>query len=152
MPKIDLGALPIQTGSNYPEPYNSEMDGRSGLCLGDGAGLTQFGVNITILAPGAKSSMRHWHEQQDEFVMVMVGKLTLVDDTGDTTLNAGECAAFPAGDANGHHIVNRSQSAGRFLVIGHRTAIEVAHYSDVDMMVELSPGSANFTRRDGGPL
>ncbi len=152
MPKIDLANIPLKTGSNYPAPYAIEMAGRSSQRLGDAAGLTQFGVNITILAPGSRSSLRHWHENQDEFVIVIEGDLTLVDDTGDTPLGPGDCAAFPAGDANGHHIVNKSQSEGRFLVVGTRTETEVGHNSDIDMMVEFKDGAANFTRRDGSPL
>jgi uncharacterized cupin superfamily protein len=152
MPKIDLSKIPLKAGSDYPAPYAAEMAGRSSQRLGDSAGLTQFGVNITILAPGAKSSLRHWHEQQDEFLIVIAGNLTLVDDNGATPLGAGDCAAFPAGDANGHHIVNRSGSEGRFLVVGQRTDTEVAHYSDVDMRVEMTAGKYAFTRRDGTPL
>ena len=152
MPKIDLSANPPTTGSIYPAPYDAEMAGRSYLRLGDGAGITQFGVNITILAPGAKSSLRHWHENQDEFVMAIAGELTLIDDAGDTNLQPGDCAAFPAGDANGHQIVNRSQSEGRFLVIGTRTDTEVAHYSDIDMKVTFDAGGFNFTQKDGAPL
>ena len=152
MPKIDLTKIAPKSGSIYPAPYDAEMAGRSSLRLGDDAGLTQFGVNITVLSPGAKSSLRHWHENQDEFVIVIAGDLTLVDDSGNAPLAPGDCAAFPAGDANGHHIVNNSNSEGRFLVIGTRTDNEIAHYSDIDMRVEMAAGKANFTRRDGSRL
>lgn len=149
MPKIDLSAIERKTGSAYPAPYDAEMDGRSSMRIGDAAGLSQFGVNITMLEPGAKSSIRHWHVHEDEFVMVTQGQLTLVDDTGETPLKAGDCAAFPAGEANGHHIINKSSQPGAFLVVGHRADNEVAHYSDVDMMVRFENGAAVFTRRDG---
>lgn len=152
MPKIDLDTLTATSGSGYPAPHDAEMTGRSNLRLGDGAGLSQFGVNITILAPGAKSSLRHWHENQDEFLIVTAGDLVLVEDQGETALAVGDCAAFPAGTANGHHVVNKSNSEGRFLIVGTRTATETAWYSDHDLMVEIQDGTFNFTRKDGSPL
>lgn len=152
MPKIDLSAVPLRTGSGYPEPYASMMAGRSSLRLGDAGGLTQFGANMIILAPGALSSVRHWHETEDEFVLVVAGTVTLVDDTGETEMHPGEAAAFPAGDPNGHHFVNRSETEARFLVVGTRAPREVAHYPDVDMMVTTDGTGQHFTRRDGSPL
>ncbi|MFV2093095.1 MAG: cupin domain-containing protein [Hyphomicrobiales bacterium] len=152
MPKIDLSKTPLKTGSIYPEPYATEMTGRSSLRLGDAAGLTQFGANLVILAPGAKSSLRHWHENEDEFVMVTTGELILVMDEGETPMQPGDCAGFAAGVANGHHLVNRTNTEARFLVIGTRATQEIAHYSDVDMKVEIKDKSARFTRRDGSPL
>jgi uncharacterized cupin superfamily protein len=149
MPKIDLSNAPLKTGSIYPEPYAAEMQGRSSLRLGDAGGLTQFGANIVILAPGAKSSLRHWHENEDEFVMVTEGECVLVEDEGETLMQPGDCAAFPAGNPNGHHFINRSDREARFLVVGTRAPREVAHYSDVDLRVELGNGKARFTRRDG---
>ena len=149
MPKIDLSHVPVQSGSLYPEPYASMMAGRSSQRPGDAGGLTQFGANITHLAPGAMSSMRHWHLKGDEFVMVIEGDLTLVDDAGDTMLRPFDCAAFPAGERNGHHIVNKSQSDGKFLVIGPRLNDETAYFSDVDMMVTQINGYQKFTKRDG---
>lgn len=152
MPKLDLSAIPARTGSSYPEPYNSQMHGRSQQALGDAGGLSQFGANLVKLAPGAQSALRHWHEKQDEFLMVTEGTLTLVDDMGETTLAVGDCCSFPAGDANGHHLVNKSDTPGAFLVIGTRTDSEIGWYSDVDMKVTVTPEDFAFTLQDGSPL
>ncbi len=152
MPKIDLAAIPVRTGSGYPGGHAAKMNGRSQQSLTGPGGLTQFGANIVTLAPGALSSLRHWHEQQDEFLVVIKGTCTLVDDTGKTPLAVGECAAFPAGDPNGHHITNETDTDAQFVVVGTRTPTEVAHYSDVDMRVSVADGEFNFTRRDGTPF
>lgn len=152
MPKIDLSKIPHRTGSIYPAPYDAEMAGRSSIRVGQAGGLSQFGANIVILAPGAKSSLRHYHTKEDEFVMVMEGTLTLVEDDGPVEMQPGDCATFPAGKANGHHLINATDTEARFLVIGTRSAHEVAHYSDVDMKVTVDDGNFAFTRRDGSPL
>lgn len=151
MPVIDKTKAPVKTGSTYPEPYASQMAGRSSLRLGDAGGLTQFGANEVILQPGALSSLRHWHHREDEFVMVMVGECTLVQDEGETTLYPGDCAAFPAGDPNGHHFINKTDAEARFLVIGSRMNPERGTYSDVDLELELKDGVAHFTHKDGTP-
>ncbi len=149
MPVIDKSKCPVKTGSIYPEPYASQMAGRSSLRLGDAGGLTQFGANEVILQPGAMSSLRHWHEREDEFVMILSGECTLVQDEGETVMRAGDCAAFPAGNMNGHHFINRTGAEARFLVVGSRAPREVAHYSDVDFRIEMEGGKARFTYRDG---
>lgn len=149
MPKLDITKIPARTGSSYPEPYNSQMQGRSQKALGDAGGLSQFGVNLVHLDPGAQSALRHWHEEQDEFLMVTAGELTLVDDTGETALAVGDCCAFPAGDANGHHVVNKGTAPGSFLVVGTRTPNEIGWYSDIDMKVTVTPKQFAFTRKDG---
>ncbi|MGB3317314.1 MAG: cupin domain-containing protein [Albidovulum sp.] len=151
MPVIDKSKVPVKTGSIYPEPYASQMAGRSSLRLGDAGGLTQFGANEVILAPGALSSLRHWHHREDEFVVVTAGTCTLVQDEGETTMRPGDCAAFPAGDPNGHHFINKTDAEARFLVIGSRMNPEKATYSDVDLEVELKDGAASFTHKDGTP-
>lgn len=148
---IDQTRCPVKTGSIYPEPYASEMKGRSSLRLGDAGGLTQFGANLVTLEPGATSSLRHWHQNEDEFVMVTEGECTLIDDDGAHVMRPGDCAAFPAGDPNGHHFVNRTDRVARFLVVGTRARHEVATYSDVDMKVVIENGRATFTYRDGTP-
>lgn len=148
---IDQTRCPVKTGSIYPEPYATEMQGRSSLRLGDAGGLTQFGANLVILEPGAKSSLRHWHKVEDEFVMVTEGECTLIQDEGETVMRPGDCAAFPAGDTNGHHFINRTDRVAKFLVVGTRSRHEVATYSDVDMMVEMKDGKAAFTYKDGIP-
>jgi uncharacterized cupin superfamily protein len=149
MPVIDRSKVPVKTGSIYPEPYATMMAGRSSLRLGDAGGLTQFGVNLVTLEPGALSSLRHWHLNEDEFVMVTEGECTLVQDAGETVMRAGDCAAFPAGNPDGHHFINRTDAPARFLVVGTRAAQEVATYSDVDLRVEMAAGRARFTYRDG---
>jgi uncharacterized cupin superfamily protein len=151
MPKLDLSKVPVKTGSIYPEPYAGMMKGRSSLRLGEAGGLIQYGVNLVTLEPGALSSLRHWHLNEDEFVMVTAGECVLVDDAGEHPMLPGDCAAFPAGDGNGHHFVNRSDRIAQFLVVGSRAPREVATYSDVDMKVEMSGGKATFTYRDGTP-
>jgi uncharacterized cupin superfamily protein len=148
MPVIDLAKVPVKTGSIYPEPYASMMAGRSSLRLGDAGGLTQFGVNLVTLQPGALSSLRHWHLNEDEFVMVTEGECTLVQDAGETVMRAGDCAAFPAGDPDGHHFINRTDTIARFLVVGSKAPREVATYSDIDLRVEMENGHARFTYKD----
>ena len=149
MPKLDLAKVPVKTGSIYPEPYASMVKGRSSLRLGDAAGLTQFGVNLVTLEPGAMSSLRHWHLAEDEFVMVTEGECVMVQDEGETVMRAGDCAGFPAGSTNGHHFLNRSDAPARFLVVGSKVPREVATYSDHDLKVEIAGGKARFTYKDG---
>jgi uncharacterized cupin superfamily protein len=152
MGRIDLETVPQKTGSIYPAPYGAEMAGRRSLRLGEAGGLTQFGANLVILEPGAKSSLRHWHRSEDEFVMITEGTCTLVDNAGEHRMHPGDCAAFPAGEENGHHFINKSGSEARFLVIGTRASSEVATYSDIDMMVQLDATGFRFTRKNGEPL
>lgn len=149
MPVIDPDKVPVKTGSIYPSPYAEMMAGRSSLRLGDAGGLTQFGVNLVTLQPGAMSSLRHWHLNEDEFVIVTEGECTLVQDAGETVLRPGDCAAFPAANPDGHHFLNRSAAVARFLVIGSKAPREVATYSDVDLKVETAAGHARFTYKDG---
>ncbi|MBS0563933.1 MAG: cupin domain-containing protein [Proteobacteria bacterium] len=149
MPVIDLSKCPVKIGSIYPEPYAAMMKGRSSLRLGDAGGLTQFGANLVSLEPGALSSLRHWHRNEDEFVMVTEGECVLVEDEGETVMRPGDCAAFPAGSTNGHHFINRTGRVAKFLVVGTRAPSEVATYSDVDLRVEIGGGKARFTYRDG---
>ena len=149
MPKLDLAKVPVKSGSIYPEPYAAMMQGRSSLRLGDAGGLTQFGANLVMLAPGALSSLRHWHQAEDEFVMVTDGECVLVQDAGETVMRPGDCAAFPAGSTDGHHFINRTDTVARFLVIGSKAAAETATYSDVDMQVHMANGKARFTHKDG---
>ncbi len=149
---IDQTKCPVKTGSIYPEPYASEMAGRSSLRLGDAGGLTQFGANLVILAPGAKSSLRHWHLNEDEFVMVTMGDCVLVQDAGETVMRPGDCAAFPAGNSDGHQFINRTGTEARFLVVGTKAPREVATYSDVDLKVTIEAGKAEFTFKDGTPF
>jgi len=149
--KLDLAAVPVKTGSIYPEPYASMMKGRSSLRLGQAGGLTQFGANLVTLEPGALASLRHWHAEEDEFLIVTEGTPHLVDDHGRHAMAPGDCAAFPAGEANGHHLVNDTDAPVRFLVFGTKAAREVATYSDHDFRIEIEGANATFTYRDGTP-
>lgn len=151
MPKIDIDAIEAFTGSRYPEPYASEMGERSFKELGDAAGLTQFGVNIAVLQPGARSSLRHWHVEEDEFVMILSGDVVLVEEDGETPLTAGECAGFKAGVENGHHLINRSDAPATFLAVGTRAWNDTCFYSDVDLMMRTAGGQSRLARRDGRP-
>ena len=107
MPKIDIAKAVVRTKGVYPSPYRSVTDGREKAALGNVARLTQFGVNLTRLKPGAASALRHWHEQEDEFIDVLDGELVLVEDGGETLLGPGDCAGFKAGVSNGHQLVNK---------------------------------------------
>lgn len=147
--KLDLSKVPVKTGSIYPEPYAKEMAGRSSLRLGQAGGLTQFGVNIVSLEPGAKSSLRHWHLNEDEFVMILSGECTMVEDAGPVVMRPGDCAAFPAGAPNGHQFINHTDAEARFLVVGTKAPVETATYSDVDLVVHIAEGAARFTYKDG---
>lgn len=149
MPKLDLTQAPVRTGSVYPSPYNEQMAGRSSIRLGELAGLTQFGVNIVTLEPGAVASLRHWHLNEDEFGMVLEGELILIEDEGETVMQPGDCAAWKAGVPNGHRFVNRTGAPARFLIVGTKAATEVATYSDVDMKIHIAGGKARFTYQDG---
>ena len=149
MPKSEVNAVESFTGSTYPEPYASQMGNRSFQALGDAAGLTQFGVNLVTMPPGAMSSLRHWHTGEDEFVWVVSGELVLVQDGGETVLRAGDAAAFKAGDPDGHHLQNRTSATASFLVIGTRATSDTCTYPDVDL-INRTDGARNwFTLRDG---
>jgi uncharacterized cupin superfamily protein len=149
--KLDLGKVPVKSGSIYPAPYAAMVAGRSSLRLGDAGGLTQFGVNLVTLQPGAISSLRHWHLNEDEFVMMTEGECSLVQDGGESLMRVGDCAAFVAGVANGHHFINKTNAVARFLVVGAKAAREVATYSDVDLVVTQEAGTSTFTHKDGTP-
>ena len=151
MAKLDLTKVPVKTGSIYPSPYAEMMAGRSSLRLGDAGGLTQFGVNLVILQPGALSSLRHWHMAEDEFVMVTKGECVLVQDAGETLMKVGDCVAFPANVPDGHHFINRSDAVAQFLVVGSKAKREVATYSDVDLVLTVEAGQASYTYKDGSP-
>ena len=112
MPKIDIAAVPERKGSGYPPPFDAPCAERVRQRLGNAGGLTDFGVNLMRLPPGNWSSQRHWHSHEDEFVYVLEGELTLIEDGGETVLRAGDCAAFAKGSGNGHHMINKSDADG----------------------------------------
>jgi len=149
MPKIDIHSVPERKGSGYPAPFHLKAVERVRRRLGDAGGLTQFGVNLMHLPPGAWSSQRHWHSGEDEFVWVVSGEVAMITDEGEQILRAGDCAAFPKNEANGHHLINKSAGMAIVLEVGSRAPDDVAEYSDIDMRIENRTGQ--FTRRDGTP-
>ena len=151
MPKIDVVKAVVRTKGVYPQPYGKVTDGREKAALGNVAGLTQFGVNLTRLKPGAASALRHWHEQEDEFIYVIEGELVLIEDGGETMLRPGDCAGFKAGVPNGHHLVNKSHRDAVYLEIGTRAAAERGHYPDVDLIFERDARGMRFLHRSGEP-
>jgi len=149
--RIDPKMLPSITGTLYPTPYDQPCRARERSKLGDVAGLTQYGVNLLRLPPGAWSSQRHWHTAEDEFVYVLSGEVTLVTDAGDEVLRAGDCAGFKAGDTDGHCLQNRSDSDVSVLEVGSRVAGNAAYYPDIDMVAPPGGKPAAYTHRDGSP-
>lgn len=149
MSRLDLSIIPVKTDTDYPEPFAEAVNGRSRQALGDAGGLTQFGVNLVELQPGAASSQRHWHSHEDEFVTVMSGELTLVTDEGETLMRAGDCAAFPAGRPNGHHLINKGWGNALFLVVGSRIREDRVTYADIDLVFD--GGGDQYVHRDGTP-
>lgn len=144
---IDPSQVPSQTGSTYPDPFHTVVLGRSRKRLGNVAGLTQFGVNQVTLLPGAASALRHWHSHEDEFVYVLSGELILKTNAGEQPLKAGMAAGFPAGEADGHQLINRSDQPSTYLEVGTRNPSEDrVVYPDADLLVE--PGRS-FCHRDG---
>jgi uncharacterized cupin superfamily protein len=149
MPKIDVASVPKRHGSGYPAPFDAPCADRVRQRLGDAGGLKDFGVNLMHLPPGNWSSQRHWHSHEDEFVYVLEGELTLIEDGGEKTLRAGDCAAFPKNSGNGHHMINRSDALAVYLEVGTRSPDDVITCSDVDMMSPSSVG--RFLHKDGTP-
>lgn len=148
MPKIDLDAAEASTATGYPQPYAADVAGRLHRSLGTLSGLKDFGVRHVTLLPGAWSSQRHWHEDEDEFLVMLQGEATLVEQTGETLLRPGDCAAFPKGVPNGHHVINRSQQPCVFVCVG-RNSDRDCHYPDIDLLHE---GASNrYLHKDRRP-
>ncbi len=146
MPKLDLDAIEQTSRTGYPPPYDAPMAKRHYRRLAPAAGLSDFGVSHVVLEPGGLSSQRHWHEGEDEFVVILAGEAVLIEDAGETLLRAGDCAAFPKGVADGHHLVNRAETPCVFVAVGKASATD-CHYPDIDM--HLNAASGSFTRKDG---
>lgn len=145
MPKIILDAIPQTNATGYPPPFDAEVEGRWYRRLAPVVGLTDFGASHVVLKPGAWSSQRHWHDGEDEMIVMIGGEGVLVEDDGETLLRAGDCAAWAKGSTNGHHIVNRSRADCVFVAIGGgvRTG---GGYSDIDMMFTADN---RYTTKDG---
>jgi uncharacterized cupin superfamily protein len=137
MPKIDIAALEVRSGSRYPDPFHLPCLAKTRRALGESAGLTQFGVNLLTLPPGAWSAQRHWHSHEDEFVWVVEGEVVMVTDEGEELLRPGDCAGFKAGVPNGHHLVNRSGADAVVLEVGTRDwKNDRCDYPDIDMQAD----------------
>jgi len=152
MPVIKIADCPAITGSGYPSPHDEPCKNKQTQALGAAADLTQIGVNLVRVKPGAWSSQRHWHEHEDEFVWILEGEIALVTDAGRETLRAGNCAGFKAGVRDGHHFVNESDADALLLVVGTRDDRDHGEYSDIDMrflpMRYSEPGSY-YETKDG---
>ena len=151
MPKIDIAKIPADAINMYPDPFWQPIKCRERKRHGNAVGLSQFGVNLTTLKPGTWSSQRHWHENEDEFVYVLEGEVTLCEDGGETVLKAGAAAAWKAGVTNGHCLVNRSNRDAIFIEVGSRAPTERAHYSDIDMLAVRDGMTFTYTRKNGEP-
>ena len=142
---------PRQQASVYPAPFAARMDGRVKRVLGDLFGLTNFGVNLTTLRPGAQSALRHGHARQDEFVYVLAGHPTLLTDQGETPLAPGQCAGFRAGSGDAHALVNCTEADVVYLEVGDRTEGDRVHYPDDDLEARRVDGRWRFFHKDGTP-
>ncbi len=149
MPRIDIDNVPKRLGSGYPAPHDAPCADRVRQRLGVAGGLTDFGVNLMHLPAGGWSSQRHWHSHEDEFVYVLQGELTLVEDGGETVLRAGDCAAFPKNTGDGHHMINRSNAMAVYIEVGSRAPDDLTTCSDIDMMSANADG--RFVHKDGTP-
>ena len=147
MPKIDLDAIPQTNRTGYPEPYNQTVAGRWYRRLAPATGLTDFGASHVVLKPGAWSSQRHWHDGEDEFLVMLSGEAVLVEDDGRSVLRPGDIAAWPKGTGVGHHLINESDSDCSFVVVGGGTNTG-GGYSDIDMMFTADN---RYVHKDGLP-
>lgn len=147
MPKIDIDAIAARSGSDYPPPYDAAVGPRRYRSLAKAAGLSDFEANHVTLDAGVWSSQRHWHEGEDELLVMVSGTAALVDDAGETALAAGDCVAFPKNDGNGHHLIGGAGGCS-FVVVGVAETT-TCHYSDIDLLFE--PGADAYVHKDGSP-
>lgn len=146
MPKLDLDAIPQTNATGYPPQYADKVKDRWYRRLAPVAGLEDFGVSHVELKPGAWSSQRHWHEGEDEFVVMLSGEAVLVEEKGRTVMRAGDCAAFPKGEPNGHVLINEKEAPCTFIAVGRKAATD-CHYPDIDMHLDAAAGRQK--RKDG---
>ena len=149
MPKLDLDSIEQINRTGYPAPFSEPMAKRRYRRIAPAAGLEDFGVSHVVLEPGGISSQRHWHEGEDELVVMLEGEAVLVEEGGETVMRPGDVAAFPKGVADGHQLVNRSDALCTFVAVG-RVAVTDCHYPDIDM--HLDSASGTFVRKDGTPF
>jgi uncharacterized cupin superfamily protein len=148
MPKLVLETIPQTNATGYPPQYADKVQGRWYRRLAPAGRIDEFGVSHVTLKPGAWSSQRHWHEGEDEFVVMLAGEAVLVDDAGEAVMRAGDCAAFPRNDGNGHVLINRSDADCVFIAVGRPSTTD-CHYPDIDMHLFNDKG---FRRKDGTPF
>jgi uncharacterized cupin superfamily protein len=151
MPKIDIDKVPINKLTGYPKHFHKEIEGRSRKRIGDAAGLTQFGVNLCRLEKNAQSSHRHWHTDEDEFVLVLEGEVVLKEEDGETVLKVGDAVAWKAGEPNGHTIINRARRPALILEVGTRAKTDKVAYPDIDMAFEKTETERRYTKKNGEP-
>ncbi len=147
MPKLDLASVPQINRTGYPKEFAGAVSGRWCRRLAPATGLTQFTASHVVLKPGAWSSQRHWHDDEDEMLVLVSGEAVLVEDDGRTTLGPGDICAWPKGVANGHHLINESEADCVFVVIGSGAG-GGGGYSDIDMT--FAP-DGRYLHRDGTP-
>jgi uncharacterized cupin superfamily protein len=147
MPRIDVDALTPISGSGYPAPFDDAAGDRRIRQLSKPGGITDFEINHVVLPEGAWSSQRHWHEGEDEFLVILSGRATLIDEAGETPLVAGDCVAFPKNDRNGHHLIG-GEGGCAFVVWGVQEQTP-CHYPDIDLLLNASDGI--YRHKDGTP-
>lgn len=147
MPKINLDAIPQTNVTGYPPPFDAAVKGRWYRRLAPPSGLTDFTASHVVLKPGAWSSQRHWHDGEDEMVIMLSGEAVLVEDDGRTPMRAGDIAVWPKGSTNGHHLVNESDTDCVFVAMGGGKRVDTGGgYADIDM---LFTADGRYTRKDG---
>jgi len=151
MPKVDIDKVKTVSGTGYPAEFQAECRGRHKQAIGDAAGLTQFGVNITRIDPGAASALRHWHEQEDEFIYILDGELVLAENGGEVVLKPGDAAGFKSGSGNAHRLINCTDRAAIYFEVGTRAKSERVHYPDVDLVMERDEKSRRYLHKNGKP-
>lgn len=149
MPKVEIAKIAVKSGSFYPAPFQAEHKERHKQALGDAVGLTQFGVNISRIGPGAASSLRHYHEQEDEFILMLEGELVLIENDGEVVLRPGDAAGFKANSGNAHRLVNRSTKDAVYFEVGTRSPHDRVHYPDVDLMLERDKNGRRYLHKSG---
>jgi uncharacterized cupin superfamily protein len=152
MPKIDIAKVALETATTYPDPFWQATVGREKKRLGNAVGLSQFGVNLVTLKPGSWSSQRHWHRNEDEFVYVLEGEITLVEDHhSETVLKPGDTAGWKADSRIGHCLINKTERDAVYIEVGTRAAFETAVYSDIDMRAERDKTGQRYVKKTGEP-
>ena len=148
MPKVELNSIAETNRTGYPPPFDADVAGRWVRRIAPATGLTDFGANVVRLEPGAWSSQRHWHEGEDELMVMVAGEAVLVEDDGRTVLRPGDIVAWPKDVANGHHLVNESEAPCTFLVVGTDNGKD-CHYPDIDLLAE--GGTDRYLHKDRTP-